>query len=381
VNWSRFNFRTLFALLAIALSGAPALVAETTTAPSYSVVRDAKVPCNIHVIKIPRDPLRWEVRTTHAYGKALGLEKLTAQLQRLESEATVAAINGDYYVRQGTFAGDPRGLQIVNGELISGPTDGVSFWIDALDHPNIGTTSARFSIEWPDGSSTPYEMNAPGDDRSLVLLTPAAGSSIKSRGGTDIILERHENQPWLPLRPGRVYSAKVQRLQKSRELRIDSDTLALSVGRRLSIPKLSQGAIIKISTHTEPSLRGVSEALSGGPILVRDRKKVPIKTVASDSYIFSSMRERHPRSAIGWNDHHFFLVSVDGRQPGVSEGLTLDELSVQLIKLGCTHAINLDGGGSATLWYDGKIRNFLCDGYERKIANGLSFVERKLPER
>ena len=72
-------------------------------------------------------------------------------------------------------------------------------------------------------------------------------------------------------------------------------------------------------------------------------------------------------------------MSVDGRHPGVSEGLTLEEFSAQLVKLGCEQAINLDGGGSATLWFDGKVRNYLCDGYERKIANGITFVEKKVP--
>jgi hypothetical protein len=211
----------------------------------------------------------------------------------------------------------------------------------------------------------------------LVLITPASGNSLKSRGGVDFILERDGNSAWLPLRPGRIYSAKIRAQQKAREVRIDPDCLVLSFGRRAKVPKLLEGAVIKISTATEPSLRGVAEALSGGPILVRDGKKVPVKAVESDSYIFSSMQERHPRSAIGWSNDHYFLVSVDGRQPGVSEGLTLNEFSAQLIKLGCTDAINLDGGGSATLWFDGKVRNFLCDGYERKIANGLSFVEKK----
>ena len=83
------------------------------------------------------------------------------------------------------------------------------------------------------------------------------------------------------------------------------------------------------------------------------------------------MMERHPRSAIGWNEGCFFLVTVDGRQKGVSEGMNLNELAAYLIELGCQEAMNLDGGGSATLWYDGKVRNHPCDGYEREVANSL----------
>ena len=89
------------------------------------------------------------------------------------------------------------------------------------------------------------------------------------------------------------------------------------------------------------------------------------------------MRERHPRAAIGWNDRYFFLVEVDGRQKSLSVGMTLDELSKFLINLGCEEAMNFDGGGSATLWFDGQVRNSPCDRMEREIANGLVVVRRK----
>ena len=89
------------------------------------------------------------------------------------------------------------------------------------------------------------------------------------------------------------------------------------------------------------------------------------------------MFERHPRTAIGWSKDWFFLVVVDGRQPELSDGMTIDELSTYLVKLGCNEALNLDGGGSSTLWYDGDVRNSPCDHYERTIANSLVVVREK----
>ena len=55
--------------------------------------------------------------------------------------------------------------------------------------------------------------------------------------------------------------------------------------------------------------------------------------------------------------------------------MTLDELASYLVKLGCVEALNLDGGGSSTLWFDGSVRNSPCDGYERPIANSLVVVQ------
>jgi hypothetical protein len=366
---TRFIIVALF--LGIGLEGRPA-----ENGPRYEKLRHDKFPCTIHVVKVPREGLRWEVRTMHADGKALGLQKLTGQMKHLEGAEAKAAINGDYYVRQGTFAGDPRGLQIMRGELISAPANGASFWIDALDQPNVGITSAKFSVQWPDGTSAPLELNATGEN-SLVLYTPAVGESLKSRGGVNLVLERNGKSPWLPLRPGRVYSARVREVQRGYDLRLQPDTMVLSLGRKGGSAKVKAGDVVKVSTETQPSLRGVAEALSGGPILVQNGKRSSIKATNSDSYIFSSMHERHPRSAIGWNEEFYFFVSVDGRQPGLSEGMTLEEFGAQLVKVGCEHALNLDGGGSATLWFDGEVRNYLCDGYERKIANGLIVVEKK----
>jgi subtilisin family serine protease len=45
--------------------------------------------------------------------------------------------------------------------------------------------------------------------------------------------------------------------------------------------------------------------------------------------------ERHPRTAFGWNERHFFFVQVDGRQPELSIGMTLRELADYMVRLGC----------------------------------------------
>lgn len=67
----------------------------------------------------------------------------------------------------------------------------------------------------------------------------------------------------------------------------------------------------------------------------------------------------HPRSAIGLDakGQKVTLLVVDGRQPGFSEGMTTRELAVLMKELGCSDALNLDGGGSSILLCDGKILN------------------------
>src|SRR5437016_5825154 len=86
---------------------------------------------------------------------------------------------------------------------------------------------------------------------------------------------------------------------------------------------------------------------------------------------------RHPRTAIGWNTDSIFMVEVDGRQSHLSVGMTLPELATYKIKLGCANAMNLDGGGSATLWVCGNVMNSPSEGQERPGANALVLVQKK----
>jgi hypothetical protein len=59
----------------------------------------------------------------------------------------------------------------------------------------------------------------------------------------------------------------------------------------------------------------------------------------------------HPRTALGFDNSGswLLLVVVDGRQPGFSEGVTLYELAEIIQSQGCSHSINLDGGGSSIM--------------------------------
>lgn len=84
-----------------------------------------------------------------------------------------------------------------------------------------------------------------------------------------------------------------------------------------------------------------------GPILVRDG--------VAESGIKSSISGENPRSGIGFYEPgHYCFVMVDGRQPGYSMGVTLDEFAQIFAELGCTQAYNLDGGRSAEIVFNGK---------------------------
>jgi len=120
-----------------------------------------------------------------------------------------------------------------------------------------------------------------------------------------------------------------------------------------------------------------TEVVAGSNILVHDGKPL----VAPDS---AFTRTRHPRTAvgIGADGKSLVLVVVDGRQPGVASGMTLNELADLMQQLGCGEALNLDGGGSTEMVMrnpqDGELQvlNRPSDGRERAVANVLGITIR-----
>jgi exopolysaccharide biosynthesis protein len=96
--------------------------------------------------------------------------------------------------------------------------------------------------------------------------------------------------------------------------------------------------------------------VAGGRVVVDDDDREGFSAGAGqfDSDITA---ERHPRCALGVNEDELFAVCCDGRRTGVDAGLDLAELARLLLSLGATDAINLDGGGSATLVHRGHLLN------------------------
>ena len=67
-----------------------------------------------------------------------------------------------------------------------------------------------------------------------------------------------------------------------------------------------------------------------------------------------------------------WLVTVDGRQPTFSAGMTLLELQALARRLDLTDALNLDGGGSTTMWVTGEVVNRPSDATgPRKVSDAL----------
>lgn len=113
---------------------------------------------------------------------------------------------------------------------------------------------------------------------------------------------------------------------------------------------------------------GVQQILSFGPALVADNMVM----VTEDEEV-GKAKASNPRTAIGILDNlHYIFVVSDGRT-SESEGLSLYELAEFMKAYGASTAYNLDGGGSSTMYFNGKVIN-------NPTSSGRSIKERSVSD-
>lgn len=122
------------------------------------------------------------------------------------------------------------------------------------------------------------------------------------------------------------------------------------------------GGAVVLAPRREIAAAPAGDLVQAGPMLVGDGQVVvddDCEGFSMGAWQFDSdiTAERHPRCALGINGEELFAVCCDGRRTGVDAGLHLAELARLLVSLGATEAINLDGGGSATLVHRGHLLN------------------------
>lgn len=121
--------------------------------------------------------------------------------------------------------------------------------------------------------------------------------------------------------------------------------------------------------------RNKGTVLASGPIML-ENGRISDWSACGKSFIDT----RHPRSAIYTKkDGTIVFITVDGRSEGNAAGVSIPELAFLIRILGGKEAINLDGGGSTTLWLKGApdngVLNYPTDNQifdhtgERSVSN------------
>ena len=117
-------------------------------------------------------------------------------------------------------------------------------------------------------------------------------------------------------------------------------------------------------------------AVGGGPVLLQNGE-IKITNEEELKFYGKAINDKHPRTAMAYTkDNKLIVLVVEGRNPGIAEGVTLVQLAQIFKDLGCWEALNLDGGGSSCMLVNGKETIKPSDKKQRPVP-AVFIIKRK----
>ena len=366
----RIALATAAVALVPAASAAPAGAQATPLFPGATYERTVEFtphgPVSLNVVRGPRPVGLFRLRPVLSNDSIVLRETVSTMERRLSTQATSVGVNGDYFAPND---GRPSGIFLRDGILATPPNPSRSSAGITLDGL-LDVRRVSFRGTWR-GSGQRRALNflnkAPGTN-GISLFTPDWGPATPRIGGAFAVVLGS----FPPATPNTDLAVPVVSAASATSVRIQAGTAVL-VARGNAAAKLQAeallGSTVTLRLILQPDWSVVSDAIGGGPVLVRDG--VPVYR-SNEAFTIAQLAPRGPRTAVGQRaDGGILLVTTDGRQPGFSVGMTNFELAQALVRLGAVRGMALDGGGSSTLAFEGTVLNSPSDGKERAVSTAL----------
>jgi hypothetical protein len=311
-------------------------------------------------------------------------------------------VNGGFFIVSGAdgYPGAPAGLAVYHGRLesMSAGARGALVLGDGparIEHLN-STASVRaggsaYAVQGINrrpgvirncGRPDSRPFRGPRQDTTchsgseLVLFTPQLGAAAPGGPGREAVIGPRGTVRWAgPRRGGPVPAggAIIEGIGRAATwLRRHART-----GRHLAVRE----RLTDRAGQPLPLRPGLSIA-SGAPVLLSHGRLAIDEAAEGVAFDYAWAKERQPRTIAGISrSGRLLLVTVDGRQPGRSDGATLVEEAALMRALGAVSALNLDGGGSTTMVAGGRLVNRPSDGAERADGDFVVAVSRRAQPR
>lgn len=325
-----------------------------------------KEPIRLNLLRLDLTKVRLDV--VHALDAAVGLEKTSSIAVR---HGAIAAINAGFFKIEGLYRGDAAGILKIDNLIYSESFGGrVALMIDnKTDETDvfIERANVNYSVKI---NNRVYELgiNRQRGENDLVLFKPEFHrTTLTDNNGVEIIVRKN--------RVRQIIDNK-----GSNPIPADGYVISASGKRREDIlSTVKNGAKAELALfHSSPenpipntAFFRAEDVIGGVPQLIKNGK-IEI-TWEEEKSSKSFVETKHPRTAVAkLKDGKFLMLTIDGRQPTHSIGMNLNELAELLLELGAIDAMNLDGGGSTTMFLDGKVMNKPSDKEgERSVSDAI----------
>jgi len=389
VAWIRLI--TLVVAIAIAPAAqetVPGLGAGRTVAPGvlhFTITDPALLnpPAPISVQLLRLDLTQVDLTTDLSLGDRQGRATVLSAARRRQA---IAAVNAGFFSLNN---GDPVGPLRIDGELVSDGTlgraaaamipngrGGKPAWLFDRAGVAIAAVLERGGSIAVDGVDTTRAVGA------LMLYTPRYGPhSDTAPTGIEWVLEPQAGGSTPGASSGAGYVVKERRVQVGKTP-IPRRGLVLSYGGLTPpapLDHLSAGDRLAVRETWKPASgqaadrwRAAADVVSGAGLLRRGGADVGGWDA---EHLASAFLGRHPRTMFGVDRAGYaWLVTVDGRQPDSSAGMTMVELQRLAKRIGLTDALNLDGGGSTTMVIAGTVVNHPSDPTGARTVSDVLLV-------
>ncbi|HEY0459802.1 MAG TPA: phosphodiester glycosidase family protein [Pyrinomonadaceae bacterium] len=331
-----------------------------------------KTPVKMNLLRLDLTKVRLDV--VHAFDSAIGVEKTSSIAAR---HGAIAAINAGFFrLDNSLLAGEAAGILQIDDNLLSESNQTrIALFIsnDAnRTDVKIGHLDAWATVTINKKFFQISGINTERKDNELILYTPEFNrTTLTESSGIEIVVRKNK-------------VVKVNVNKGSTEIPADGFVLS-ATGKGIVPADFLEYAKVKSKVRLAYNFaridKGETDAsgediVGGVPQLIRNGQ-IEI-TWEQEKTSKSFVETRHPRTAVArLKDGKFLMVTVDGRSES-SGGIGLEDLAKLLLEFGAVDAMNLDGGGSTTMFLDGKIVNHPSDKEgERKVSDAILVFPRK----
>lgn len=280
-----------------------------------------------------------------------------------------AGVNADFFGNS-----KPIGSTVINNEIWYANNNGWTGWaIDANKRPLVGNSTFSGSVTSSAGASHSLTTvnNARYED-NLIIYTPKYGSNTGTNDyGTEVIITPIDGGL---LSMGTVQMKVAEAPHSAGSTSIPAGSYVLSGHGTASsfVAGLTEGETITISTQMTLGENTIipTQMAGGQPMILSGGE------VLSTEGALDHLTALNPRTAIGYDatGTKLVLLVVDGRTTA-SQGCVSKVLADIMREVGCSEAMNFDGGGSSAIYTKVLgVRNNPSDGKERSVTNGVFAV-------
>ncbi len=315
-----------------------------------------------------------EMRAVMANDKIASCATVSSMAKNHNAEGALhfAGVNADFF---GNNA--PIGTTVVDSEIYYASNNGWTHWaLDENNKPHLGSMLIGGTVTNAAGTASHAitGVNRSRLENDLIIYTPKQGATTgTNQYGTEVLLTPVDGTIAL----GKSVKMKVTGAPATAgSMTIPAGCYVLSGHSTGSafVASLTDGE--EITVNATLSLDGVSivakQVLGGQPMILSGGQVLDTQTA------LDHLTAVNPRTAVGHDATGTKLVMlvVDGRlNAAVSKGCVSRDLADMMREVGCTEAMNFDGGGSSVLYTDALgVRNNPSDGNERSVTNALFAV-------